>query len=108
MKTHNISRLRLANLHVNATCDVIIHNYENVKAIMNVSYDKKDDYQILYYHVSVEEENQRIYSLKCEFHYNCDKVYDEKEMVFEAVQLVSPHMEELISLITLQVNPKTN
>lgn len=108
MQTHNISRLRLVNLHVNATGDVLIHNYENVKAIMNVSYGEKDDDKILYYHISVEEDNRRIYSMKCEFHYNCDEVYDEKEMILMAVQLISPHVEEMISLMTLLVNPRTN
>lgn len=108
MKTHNISQLRLVNLHLNVSGEVIIHNYENVKAIMNVSYGDKNDYKILYYHVSVEEDDNRIYSLKCEFHYNCDEVYDEKEMILAAVQHIAPHIEEMISLFTLQVNPKTN
>lgn len=108
MKTHQISQMHLASLHVNSTFDAIIHNYENVKAIMNISYGEKDRFKTLFYHISVEEEKRRIYSLKCEFHYLCEQVYDEKEMVLQAVELVSPRLEEIIALMTLQIYPKTH
>lgn len=106
--THNISHLRLVNLHMSTVDDVLIQNYENVKAIMNISYGQKDNEQILYYHISVEENKKRLYSLKCEYHYHCYDIDDEKEMVMTAVKISSLQIEEIISMITLQINPKTN
>lgn len=103
-----ITQMHLSSLHVNSTYDVLIHNYENVKAIMNISYGKKEGFKTLFYKISVEEENRRLYSLKCEFHYLCDQEEDEKQMVMQAIEMVSPCLEEIIALMTLQICPKTN
>lgn len=108
MKKHHISQLHLVNLHVNTSDSAFIDSYEDVKAIMNISYGQKDQHKTLFYQISIEEKGRRIYSLKCEFHYICDHVYDEKNMVLQAVDLVSPRIEEIISMITLQVYPKSN
>ena len=58
--------------------------------------------------ISVEEENRRLYSLKCEFHYLCEDDEDERQMVMQAIEMVSPCLEELIAFMTLQIYPKTN
>ncbi len=108
MKTHDISQLHLVSLHVNTLESAFIDNYEDVKAVMNISYGQKEQYKTLFYQISIEEKGRRIYSLKCEFHYICKQVYDEKRMVLQAVDLVSPRVEEIISMMTLQIYPKSN
>lgn len=108
MKTIRITQMHLSSLHVNTTYDVIIHNYENVKAVMNISYGQKERFKTLFYQISVEEENRRLYSLKCEFHYLCEDDEDERQMVMQAIEMVSPCLEELIAFMTLQIYPKTN
>ena len=108
METNHISHIHLVNLHVNACQDMMIENIDKVKAVMHVTYGHKEDEHFLSYQVSVEEDHHRLYSLKCEYHYECLHVIDEKEMVMSAIKLITPQIEEIISIITMQTNSKTN
>lgn len=108
MKTHHISHLHLVSLHVHTFQDAMIKKFEKVNAVMNISYGQKGHEQILYYHVSVEENQNRLYSLKCEYHYQCDQIDNEKEMIMSAIEFVTPQIEDIISLINMQIDSKTN
>ena len=108
MKTNYISHMHLVSLHVHTYQNIEIQSFDKVNAVMNISYGQKDDEHILYYHVSVQENQNRLYSLKCEYHYQCHQIGHEKQMIKKAIESITPQIEDIISLINQQIIFKTN
>lgn len=106
---NQISKVQLLSVHLNAERDVVVCNFENVRAIMSVSYQIMDKDKInLLFLSKIEEENQPLFRLKCEYECDCKDFEDEKQTVMNAVDLLSPKVEEIVALMTSQVTNRIN
>ena len=62
----DIRKVQLLSVHLSAQKDVSVCNFENVRAIMSVSYQISDKDKInLLFLSKVEEENNPIFRVKC-------------------------------------------
>ena len=105
----DIRKVQLLSVHLSAQKDVFVCNFENVRAIMSVSYQISDKDKInLLFLSKVEEENNLIFRVKCEYEFICDDYDDEKQMVIQAVSLIGPKVEEIVALMTEQVTNNVN
>ena len=107
---YDIRKVQLLSVHLSAQKDVSVCNFENVRAIMSVSYQISDKDKInLLFLSKVEEENNPIFRVNCEYEFICDDYDDdEKQMVMQAVSLISPKVEEIVALMTEQVTNNVN
>ena len=93
----DIRKVQLLSVHLSAQKDVSVCNFENVRAIMSVSYQISDKDKInLLFLSKVEEENNPIFRVKCEYEF------------MQAVSLIGPKVEEIVALMTEQVTNNVN
>lgn len=106
---NSISQIHLLSVHLNAEKESIIRNLEDIKAIMSVSYQIHEKSIInLMFLTTVNENEQCLFHLKCEYEFLCHDYHNEKEMIMEAVHAISPKVEEIIALMTSQMKNKAN
>lgn len=98
----NSNNTTLLNVKLNST-EKKITNIEHVNCIMSVSYRIKDDKVMLWFQTSCKEGNNEIFEMECEYKCPIEKYDDEKEMIMNLVNNVSPKVEELVALFTSQM-----
>ena len=109
MMENSIAQIHLLSVHLNSEKNSIIHNLDDIKAIMSVSYKLHDDCAVnLMFLTTVNENEQCLFHLKCEYEFLCKDYSNEKELIMEAVQIISPKVEEIIALMTSQMKNKAN
>lgn len=106
---NSISQIHLLSVHLNAEKDSVIRNLEDIQAVMSVSYKICDSSTInLMFLTTVNEKEQCLFHLKCEYEFLCRDYQNEKEMIMSAVSIISPKVEEIIALMTSQMKNKAN
>ena len=104
---NSISQIHLLSVHLNAEKDSVIRNLEDIRAVMSVSYKICDSNAInLMFLTTVNEKEQCLFHLKCEYAFLCHDYQNEKEMIMSAVSVISPKVEEIIALMTSQIKNK--
>lgn len=98
----NSNNTTLLNVKLNST-EKKITNIEHVNCIMSVSYRIKDDKVMLWFQTSCKEGNNEIFEMECEYKCPIEEYDDEKEMIMNLVNNVSPKVEELVALFTSQM-----
>lgn len=89
--------------------DSVIRNLEDIRAVMSVSYKICDSNAInLMFLTTVNEKEQCLFHLKCEYAFLCHDYQNEKEMIMSAVSVISPKVEEIIALMTSQMKNKAS
>ncbi len=106
---NSIAQIYLLSVHLNAEKNSVIRNLEDIRAVMSVSY-KIHDHSIinLMFLTTVNENEQCLFHLKCEYEFSCNDYSNEKELIMEAVHTISPKVEEIIALMTSQMKNKAN
>ncbi|WP_317990482.1 hypothetical protein, partial [Faecalibacillus intestinalis] len=95
---NSISQIHLLSVHLNAEKDSVIRNLEDIRAVMSVSYKICDSNAInLMFLTTVNEKEQCLFHLKCEYAFLCHDYQNEKEMIMSAVSVISPKVEEIIA-----------
>lgn len=111
---NSISQIHLLSVHLNAEKDSVIRNLEDIRAVMSVSYKICDSNAInsnainLMFLTTVNEKEQCLFHLKCEYAFLCHDYQNEKEMIMSAVSVISPKVEEIIALMTSQMKNKAS
>ena len=98
----NSNGTTLLNVKLNST-EKKITNVEDVNCIMSVSYSIKDDKVMLWFQTSCKEGNNVIFEMDCEYKCPIEDYDDEKEMIMNLVNNVSPKVEDLVALFTSQM-----
>ena len=84
---NSISQIHLLSVHLNAEiCDSNAIN--------------------LMFLTTVNEKEQCLFHLKCEYAFLCHDYQNEKEMIMSAVSVISPKVEEILALMTSQMKNK--
>lgn len=106
---NSISQIHLLSVHLNAEKDSVIRNLEDIRAVMSVFYKICDSNAInLMFLTTVNEKEQCLFHLKCEYAFLCHDYQNEKEMIMSAVSVISPKVEEIIALMTSQMKNKAS
>lgn len=101
--SYNISNVRLSSVHFKAVNNTIYH-LENVQARMNVSYHILDEEKIsLTFLSDIVEEDRLLFNLQCEYEFTCDDLSMEKTIVKKAVSMLGDKVEDIIVLLTSQL-----
>ena len=112
---NSISQIHLLSVHLNAEKDSVIRNLEDIRAVMSVSYKICDSNAInLMFLTTVNEKEQCLFHLKCEYAFLCHDYQNEKEMIISNFLRRNEWMhsrmilQEIIALMTSQIKNKAS
>ena len=93
---NSISQIHLLSVHLNAEKDSVIRNLEDIRAVMSVSYKICDSNAInLMFLTTVNEKEQCLFHLKCEYAFLCHDYQNEKYNKVKIIEAINKKINKI-------------